>query len=90
MNVKVEIRNFLYTDRLKSEFDSLQDDDSLLEKGIIDSIRMLDLIGFLEEKFSVKVDDEDLYPENFDTLNAIADFVGQRISAYKNTAANEL
>jgi len=81
MSVKTEIRNFLYTDRLKSEFNSLQDDDSLLEKGIIDSIRMLDLIGFLEEKFSVKVDDEDLYPENFDTLNAIADFVGQRISA---------
>lgn len=81
MSVKAEIRNFLYTDRLKSEFDSLQDDDSLLEKGIIDSIRMLDLIGFLEEKFSVTVDDEDLYPENFDTLNAIADYVGQRVSA---------
>jgi acyl carrier protein len=78
MDVKNEIRNYLYNERLKNEFDALDDDDSLLEKGIIDSVRMLDLMGFLEENFRVKVNDEDLYPENFDSLNAIAAYIQRR------------
>lgn len=80
MDVKSEIRNYLYNERLKNEFDALDDDDSLLEKGIIDSVRMLDLMGFLEENFRVKVNDEDLYPENFDSLNAIAAYVERRLN----------
>lgn len=79
MDVKTEIRNYLYSERFKNEFAKLGDDDSLLERGIIDSVKMLDLIGFLEQKFNVTVDDEDLYPENFDSLNAITAYVGQRI-----------
>lgn len=79
MDVKNEIRSYLYNERLKNEFATLGDDDSLLERGIIDSVKMLDLIGFLEQKFNVTVDDEDLYPENFDSLNAISAYVGQRI-----------
>jgi acyl carrier protein len=78
MDVKNEIRNYLYNERLKNEFDALEDDDSLLERGIIDSVRMLDLMGFLEENFRVKVNDEDLYPENFDSLNAIAAYIQRR------------
>ncbi|MFQ5584931.1 MAG: acyl carrier protein [Calditrichia bacterium] len=78
MDIKTEVKNFLYEDQLKNEFDSLTDDDSLLEKGIIDSVKMLDLIGFLEEKFNLEIDDEDLYPENFDSLNAIADYIGRK------------
>jgi acyl carrier protein len=78
MDVKNEIRNYLYNERLKNEFDALEDDDSLLERGIIDSVRMLDLIGFLEENYRVKVNDEDLYPENFDSLNAIAAYIQRR------------
>ncbi len=79
MDVKTEIRNYLYSERFKNEFAKLGDDDSLLERGIIDSVKMLDLIGFLEQKFNVTVDDDDLYPENFDSLNAITAYVGQRI-----------
>jgi acyl carrier protein len=78
MDVKNEIRNYLYNERLKNEFDALEDDDSLLERGIIDSVRMLDLMGFLEENYRVKVNDEDLYPENFDSLNAIAAYIQRR------------
>ena len=75
MDIVNEVKNFLYEDHLKEEFDNLKPDDSLLENGIIDSVKMLDLIQFLEEKFKVEVDDEDLYPENFDTLNAIAGYI---------------
>ncbi len=70
-----DIKNFLYEERLKKDFEGLRNDDSLLEKGIIDSVKMLDLISFIEEKFHIKVDDEDLYPENFESLSAIASYI---------------
>ena len=78
MEIITEVKNFLYEDHLKEEFDNLKPDDSLLESGIIDSVKMLDLIQFLEEKFKVEVDDEDLYPENFDTLTAIAEYISSK------------
>ena len=80
MDIKTGVRDFLYEDHLKDEFDSLNDDDSLLEKGIIDSVKMLDLISFLEESFNVEVDDDDLFPENFDSLNAIEKYVGKKVN----------
>lgn len=79
MNVQKEVRNFLYEESLKEEFEDLTPDDSLLERGIIDSVRMMDLIAFLEDKFSIKVDDDDLYPENFESLAAIENYVKQKM-----------
>ena len=75
MNMHQEIVDFLYEDSLKSEFENLDYDDSLLELGIIDSIKMLDLIAFIEKKFDIKVDEDDLYPENFDSINAIVNYI---------------
>ena len=39
---------------------------------------MLDLIGFIEERFGVQVDDDDLYPENFDSINAIVNYINSK------------
>ncbi|WP_456440759.1 acyl carrier protein [Caldithrix abyssi] len=75
MEMHQEIINFLYDESLKDEFEGLDYDDSLLELGIIDSVKMLDLIGFIEEKYQIKVDDDDLYPENFDSINAIVNYI---------------
>ncbi len=75
MEIQNAVKDFLYEDHLEEEFKGLNVDDSLLESGIIDSVKMLDLIGFLEETYKIEVDDDDLYPENFDTLNAIAEYV---------------
>lgn len=73
--MKEKLIEFLYDESLKEEFDNLDHDDSLLELGIIDSVKMLELINFIEETFSVKVDEEDLYPENFDSINAIVEYI---------------
>ncbi len=73
--MKEDIISFLYDESLKEEFDSLDHDDSLLELGIIDSVKMMQLIEFLEKKFSIKIEDDELYPENFDSVNAIVSFV---------------
>ncbi len=75
MDIKQKLIDFLYDDSLKDEFKDLDPDDSLLELGIVDSVKMLDLIGFIEDTFGIEIDEEDLYPENFDSLNAIEEYI---------------
>ena len=55
--------------------DTMTESDSLLEKGILDSTGMLELVGFLEETFGVKVEDDELIPENLDSMSNIVAFV---------------
>ena len=47
---------------------AIEENDSLLESGIIDSLAIMKLLMFIEEKFAVKVSDADLLPENFNTI----------------------
>jgi acyl carrier protein len=51
---------------------------SLLESGIVDSLGVLDLVGFIEEQFGIEAQDEDLVPENFDSIDALTRFVKER------------
>jgi acyl carrier protein len=53
----------------------ITDDDSLLESGIIDSLGMLDVVSFLERTFTLSISDEELTPENFSSVSALAAFV---------------
>lgn len=61
-----------------SDENALGNDDSFLDKGIIDSTGILELVMFLEEQFGVKVDDSELLPENFDSINRLAQFVARK------------
>jgi acyl carrier protein len=56
----------------------LADDTSLLETGILDSLGLLKLVVFLEERFGIAMGDTDLLPENFASVNAICDYVRAR------------
>ena len=55
-------------------------DDSLVEKGIIDSTGVLEMISFIQQQFGIKVKDEDLIPENLDSVNNIASFITRKIN----------
>jgi acyl carrier protein len=57
---------------------NLKDDDSLLVKGILDSIEIVKLTTFIEEAFGVPVGDEDLVPENFETITSLRRFIEGR------------
>jgi acyl carrier protein len=70
------VDNFLFGE--ESEASVLTDDDSLLELGIIDSTGILELVGFLEQHFGILVDDEELVPENLDTISRLAAFVDRK------------
>lgn len=56
----------------------LKNDTPLLESGILDSLALLSLLVFLEEEFSISVDDFELIPENFNTIDAICAYVRSR------------
>jgi acyl carrier protein len=51
---------------------------SLLETGVLDSLGLLRLVVFVQERFGITVDDVDLVPENFDTVDAICAYLGSR------------
>ena len=55
------------------------DDDSFLEKGIIDSTGVLELVSFLEETFNIKIEDEELVPDNLDSINKITTFIQKKV-----------
>ncbi len=50
-------------------------DASFLENGIIDSMNVLELVMFVEEKFKVKVDDSEIVPDNFDSVSKLASYI---------------
>ncbi len=60
---------------------SISADDNLLETGVIDSLGVLEIVTFLQEGFSLAVEDDELTPENFQSISSIAGFVGQRLRA---------
>ncbi len=55
-------------------------EDSLLESGIVDSLGVIELVEFLERTFGISVTEEDLLPENFDSIHRMADLVGRKVA----------
>ena len=77
MNVERAVRNFLRNELGKAE-ESVGLEESLLESGTIDSMGVLQLVGFIEQTYGITVEDDDLMPENFDTIAAIVSFIERR------------
>jgi len=66
--------NFLF----REEMESLADDASFLEAGIIDSTGVLELVSFLESTFGIEVADAEMLPENLDSIRAVAAYVQRK------------
>lgn len=73
-----QIRAFVLEKFPQAKKKNLRDSDKLLESGIVDSLGILDLVAFLESDFQVHISDEELLPENFQTVDAIAQFVERK------------
>ena len=74
------IRNFIIDQFLFGDESQLSDDVSFLESGIIDSTGILELVTFLEETYSIKVEDTEMLPENFDSVNNVAEFIERKVA----------
>ena len=68
------INNFLFD----SEQSTLENDASFLEQGIIDSTGVLELVEWLENTFAIKVEDEELLPDNLDSVDQLVQFVAKK------------
>jgi acyl carrier protein len=67
------VDNFLFGDD-----NDLEEETSFLESGIIDSTGIIELVSYVETSFNMKVDDKDIVPENFDSIQNIAAFILSR------------
>ena len=76
MEASFKIRNFILENILiGSDNSAFDDNDSFLEKGLIDSTGILELVSFLEEEFDIEVKDAELVPDNFDSLSKLSSYV---------------
>ncbi len=74
------VQNFLFGDRGAP----LTLDDSFSERGIVDSTGILELVAFVEESFGVSVGDEEIVPENFDSIARLSQFIDRKRSGNSN------
>jgi acyl carrier protein len=57
----------------------LKPGDSLLDKGVIDSTGVLELVAFLESQYAITVEDDDVIPDNLDSIENIVQFVSKKL-----------
>ena len=82
MSVENRIRNYILENYLFTDDQGmLGSDDSFLQKNILDSTGMLEVIYFLEDEFAIKVQDEEMVPENLDSVNRIVAFLERKGAA---------
>ena len=80
MQAEIEkIRAFIFSNFLfDADQGALENDASFLDQGIIDSTGVLELVEWLEETFSIKVEDDELIPENLDSVNRLGQFIARK------------
>lgn len=79
MEVKEKLRDFIVTNFLFGDGGvEFGENDSFLEKGIIDSTGILELIEYLEETWSISIEDDELIPENLDSVSRVAAFIARK------------
>jgi acyl carrier protein len=80
MTVDARVRDYIRQNFLFGSDQKLGDQDSLLDRGIIDSTGAMELVTFIESEFGVEVSDQDLVPENLDSIAAITAFVTRKLA----------
>ena len=77
--IRAEIRRFIGENFLFGQHDNLPaGDESLLERGIIDSTGVLELVAFLERRYGFQVEDRELVPANLDSIDRVVAFVTRK------------
>jgi acyl carrier protein len=77
--IKTSLREFLTHSIMPlARIDAFGDDDSFLEKGILDSTGVLELVGFVEKQFSLRVEADEITPDNLDSLDKLVAFISRK------------
>lgn len=88
-NIQNQIVNFITSNFLFDDSkNNLGIEDSLLETGVIDSTGVLELVAFIEETYGIKVEDEEIVPENLDSINNITSYISAKLSQTANARSS--
>jgi acyl carrier protein len=80
MDNLTKVREFVVENFLLGDGQLLKEDTSFMQEGVIDSTGILELVFFLEESFGINVADDELVPENMDSLRNIAGYIDRKLS----------
>lgn len=75
-----EVRSFVVSNFLLGKEYAVTNEASFLEEGIIDSTGVLELVSYLEETYGIEITDEELNPDNLDSISKVAAFLSRKIS----------
>lgn len=79
MNIKSQILKFVHENFLHANPENeLEEDQSFLDSGIIDSTGVLELVTFVEETFKINIEDDELIPENLDSVEKLTHFIQRK------------
>jgi acyl carrier protein len=81
MQIAEQVKDYILKNILIGSSDITLDlDESFLQRGILNSTGILELVGFIEEHFGITFKDEDITPENLDSLSAVSAYVQSKLS----------
>lgn len=83
--IETDVREFVIDNFLFGD-EPIGDTDSFLEQGVIDSTGVLELVGFLEQRYAIVIADHELVPANLDSIERVAAFIRRKLNP-ENTVA---
>jgi acyl carrier protein len=84
MSYQESVREFIVENFLFGDEEGLENESSFFETGVVDSTGILEIVSFIEEEFEVKVEDEELIPENFSSVVTIDQYLQRKLNGSAN------
>ncbi len=78
---KEKIVDFIDEYFIKDSGVCVKDDTSFLDEGILDSTGVMELVAFIENEFRIRVEDEEIVPDNFDSISKLVDYIDRKLRA---------
>ena len=82
-NKRTKIKSYIIENFLFGDEEGLEDNTSFLDAGIVDSTGILELVDFLDDEFNIKIADDEILPENLDSINNIINFLDKKSAVSK-------
>ena len=76
---RIKVRDFISSSFIKDSGINWDDDTSFFDEGIIDSVGVMELVAFLEVTFDFRVEDEEISPDNLDSVNKLVAYVQSKL-----------
>jgi len=84
--IEQQIRSFVEETFFLGRDDALEDSDSFLDHGVIDSTGILELIAFVQERYGIQIEDDEAIPENLDSIDRISAFLRRKLELAETAA----